>query len=87
MPNKYYKIYNENSGPLELCHWCYRLTKVFYFGIKKSADDITWLPPSYFLKIYEKGPCLVHCFFSVIRNVLIYLMISYEALVDVTGMT
>ncbi len=56
MPKKYYKIYNENSGPLELCHWCYRLTKVFYFGIKNHTDDITRLPPSYFLNIYEKRP-------------------------------
>ncbi len=57
------------------CHWCYRLTKVFYFVLKNHTDDITCLSPSYFLKICEKGPC----FFSVMMHFLIYLMISYEA--------
>ncbi len=29
------EIYNESSGPLELCHWCYCLTNYFiYLEIK-----------------------------------------------------
>lgn len=34
MANKYYKLYTESSGPLELSHWCCRLTKIVYFEIK-----------------------------------------------------
>ncbi len=64
MPNEYYKIYNENSGPLELS-LVLPLNKSLLFWNKKITP-MTSLPPSYFLNIYEK------IFF-------IYLMISYEA--------
>ncbi len=56
MQNKYFKIYNENSGPLELCHWCYRLTKVFYIGIKNHTASHHSTSSYLFLKIYEKRP-------------------------------
>ncbi len=42
---------------------------------------------SYFIKIYKKGPCLVLCFFSVIRMFSIISWFHMKLLVHVTGMT
>ncbi len=88
MPNKYYKIYNESSGPLELYHWCYRLTKIVYFEIKitllTSLDFLLLFPEDLWRKAHVKSTVS----FQLSECIFIYLMISYmKLLVDLTGMT
>ncbi len=62
------------------CVWLRRHEKCAALGVLQECG---WEP----LWSMKKGPCLVHCFFSVIRHFLIYLMISYEAFSWRTDMT